>query len=358
MNYINENDQFAVAWLKELMRDGLIPPAYIDPRSICDVKASELEGYTQCHFFGGIAGWCEALRLAGFPAGRSVWSGSCPCQPYSCAGKGKGDADPRNLWPQMFRLVSECRPEFIFGEQVENAIGHGWLDGISADLEGKGYAVGSIVLGAHSAGAPHIRHRLFWGACRLSHTSHNGQPRLEIAAESTGRNGVALNGGTGQTSKFGWIRVSFAADCGGGDENELGDECSICGLDYTDCGCPGPTQDGYEYEERNGVLFGRLVKHIQPRLERYAGHGYDGNQSGWIGAKAAGSTAKTSWLDSYPVRCLDGKTRRIPTQSEIFPLASRLPNRVGLLRGAGNSIVPQVAAEFIRAFMEAEVSPA
>lgn len=110
--------------------------------------------------FGGIGGWELALRLAGWEW--PCWTGSCPCQPYSAAGKGKGDKDTRNLWPQMYRLIRECHPITVFGEQVASAIGHGWLDGVSADLEREGYAVGSVVLGAHSVGAPHIRQRLYW----------------------------------------------------------------------------------------------------------------------------------------------------------------------------------------------------
>lgn len=56
----------------------------------------------------------------------------------------------------------------------------------------------------------------------------------------------------------GWMPVSFAGDCLGGDCDELGDECSICGLDYADtCQCPGPTHDRYEYKEDGGELFAR-----------------------------------------------------------------------------------------------------
>tara|TARA_R100000426_G_scaffold84417_1_gene63592 strand:- start:452 stop:802 length:351 start_codon:yes stop_codon:yes gene_type:complete len=54
-----------------------------------------------------------------------------------------------------------------------------------------------------------------------------------------------------------WQRVSFSADCLGGDEDEIGYECSICGQDYSECGCPGPTQDGYEYKEINGEMYAR-----------------------------------------------------------------------------------------------------
>lgn len=60
------------------------------------------------------------------------------------------------------------------------------------------------------------------------------------------------------------------------------------------------------------------------------------------------------WSDSILIPCADGKQRRIPIEPAFFPLAPGLPGRVGLLKGAGNSIVPQVAAEFVAAFMETE----
>ena len=131
-------------------------------------KKDDLRGYTQCHFFAGIGGWSLALKLAGWPEDRPVWTGSCPCQPYSTAGKQRGNADERDLWPAFFRLIAECRPEFVFGEQVENAIRHGWLDRVYADLEREEYAVGAAVLGAHSVGAPHRRYRLYWGGVRVA----------------------------------------------------------------------------------------------------------------------------------------------------------------------------------------------
>ena len=146
------------------MSDGLIAPGLIDRRSIVDVLPEDLDGFTQCNFFAGIGGWSYALRLAGWPDDRPVWTGSCPCPSFSAAGKGKGFDDPRHLWPEFFRLIRECRPSVVFGEQVEAAIGHGWLDLVSADLQGEGYAVGAAVLGACSVGAPHQRKRLYFCA--------------------------------------------------------------------------------------------------------------------------------------------------------------------------------------------------
>jgi DNA (cytosine-5)-methyltransferase 1 len=160
--YYNDSNKFNCDWLQNLIRDGLIPPGEIDERPIQEVTADDVRRFTQRHWFAGVGGWAYALRLAGWPDDRPVDTGSCPCQPFSLAGKRQGDKDPRHLWPAWFRLLRVCRPGTILGEQVPGAIGHGWLDGVLRDLEREGYACGAVVLGAHSVGAPHIRQRIFW----------------------------------------------------------------------------------------------------------------------------------------------------------------------------------------------------
>jgi DNA (cytosine-5)-methyltransferase 1 len=77
--YYNELDPFAAAWLRNLIAAGLIPQGEVDERSIEDVTPNDLAGFRQCHFFAGIGGWPLALRLAGWPDERPVWTGSCPC---------------------------------------------------------------------------------------------------------------------------------------------------------------------------------------------------------------------------------------------------------------------------------------
>jgi len=256
MNYYNEYDARAAAWLRELINQNLIPYGHVDTRSITEVKPDELKGYAQCHFFAGIGGWSYALQLAGWPADRPVWTGSCPCQPFSVAGKGKGVADERHLWPVFFELIRQCRPKHVFGEQVASAINHGWLDGVSADLEAEGYACGAAVLGAHSVNSPHQRQRLYWVAYGNDKRLERGDSVRECSCDDAGAGGVA-----------------------------------------------------------------------------------DGSPSFWAGTN---------------IQCRDGKTRRIPSEPALFPLADGLSGRVGLLRGAGNAIVPQVAAEFVSAFLECQ----
>ena len=162
--YYNEIDPFAADWLRELIRAGHIAPGEVDTRSIEDVAPDDLTGFAQCHFFAGIGTWSYALRRAGWADDRPVWTGSCPCQPFSAAGKRKGTADERHLWPAFFHLIGQCRPVTVFGEQVASCDGLAWFDLVSSDLEGTGYAVGAVDTCAAGFGAPHIRQRLYWVA--------------------------------------------------------------------------------------------------------------------------------------------------------------------------------------------------
>ena len=164
MNYYNEIDPYAAEWLRNLIKAGLIPDGEVDTRSIVDVSADDLRGFTQCHFFAGIGGWAYALRLAGWSDDRPIWTGSCPCQPFSVAGKGLGANDPRHLWPDFFRLIRAARPSVVMGEQVAGSAGYGWFDGVAFDLESEDYASRAVDIPACAVNAPHIRSRLYWVA--------------------------------------------------------------------------------------------------------------------------------------------------------------------------------------------------
>lgn len=134
MNYYNEHDPQAAAWLRELVKLGTISDGVVDGRSIEDVKPEDLNGFTQCHFFAGIGVWSYALRQAGWPDDKPIWTGSCPCQPFSSAGKGKGFSDERHLWPAFHWLIEQCNPAIVVGEQVASRAVGPWIDLVQADL--------------------------------------------------------------------------------------------------------------------------------------------------------------------------------------------------------------------------------
>ena len=165
--YYNEFDTKKAAWLRELISRGLIAPGEVDERSIVDVRPDDLRGFTQCHFFAGIGIWSHALRLAGYPDDREVWTGSCPCQPFSAAGKGEAFDDERHLWPELFRLIEARRPIVCFGEQVASVDGLTWLDTVQSDLDDAEYTCGAVDICAAGFGAPHRSQRLYW----VAHTS-------------------------------------------------------------------------------------------------------------------------------------------------------------------------------------------
>lgn len=186
MTFYNEIDPFAAEWLRQLIRGGHIADGIVDERSIVEIEPDELKQYTQCHFFAGIGGWSYALRLAGVPDDFPVWTGSCPCQPFSSAGKQRAADDERHLWPAFFRLIRECRPGIVFGEQVAGHAGYAWWDAVATDLESEGYAVAAADLGAHSVGAPHIRQRLYWvGHAISARLERHGADQAAIGWDGT-----------------------------------------------------------------------------------------------------------------------------------------------------------------------------
>lgn len=197
--YYNEWEPFPAQWLRNLSAAGEIAPGVVDGRSITEVTANDVRDFTQCHWFAGIGVWSYALRLAGWPDDCPIWSASLPCQPWSNAGDGKGADDERHLWPTFFRLVCECRPRVIVGEQVSSADGLAWFDLVSRDLEREGYAVAAVDLCGPSVGAPHVRQRLFWMAYSVGvglqgRLCGRQDSQWQMVDRPARRNGAALDG--------------------------------------------------------------------------------------------------------------------------------------------------------------------
>ncbi len=342
--YYNEHDKRAAAWLRALIAEGVIAPGVVDERSITEIKAHELDGYTQCHFFAGLGGWSYALRLAHWPDSGAVWTGSCPCQPFSAAGKGEVDKDERHLWPAFRELVAKCRPAICFGEQVASSDGRIWLAGVRADLEALGYGVGAADLCAAGVSAPHIRQRLYWLAYARGERRQQiprGASRDENADGRAGRNGREPNGNHQPASdgenRGGMDDSADSRRAGGGQREEAGTARHETRL-------LEPTRSS-----ASGGLGNASGAERRPQAEGRNDelHGADAGRE----EAAGGLRLHGAWSDFGLVACADGKSRRV--ESGTFPLAHGVPGRVGLLRGYGNAIVPQVAAEFVSASVEA-----
>ena len=419
LDFYNDNDPAACAWIEQLIAAGLIPPGRVDNRSIADVRATDLSGLRRAHFFAGIGGWAEALRLADFPDWLPVWTGSPPCQPFSAAGKRAGRDDARHLGPAFVDLVRAGRPPVLFGEQVasSDAIGRAakprqqgagaepawaWWDDLSLRLEAAGYAAWSAVVPAAGVGAPHIRERLFFCAVDLRFAA-GGVENAELpAGERQRRDGgqdlwqqeaARLAGGcladglvgnpgadAGMLSRGLAIadhqrrdRVDALLQWRG--QEQAGSETAGSGsaggmahADGRDARAERQQPGGQHGQQPRDGGAGGLGNAINPARQRDAGivpapqageHGarltVDGHLP--VGPEHAGSgmgersrPTNGFWGTADWLLCRDERWR--PVEPGTFPLAHGVPGRVGLLRGYGNAIVPQAAAEFIAASRE------
>ncbi|HCI6441565.1 TPA: DNA cytosine methyltransferase [Klebsiella pneumoniae] len=377
--YYNEIDPFAAQWLRNLIAAGHIAPGEVDERSIEDVTPDDLRGFTQCHFFAGIGVWSHSLRLAGWPDDRQVWTGSCPCQPFSAAGKGDGFADERHLWPHFFHLISERRPQHVFGEQVASGNANTWFDLVQADLEGMGYAFGLVPFTSAGIGAPHIRERAYWVANADSVISDrrgnvwapgrdeysNGGDDVRLADSNHDRQQPGQ--GTGCSCQC----AEQGIDIGRGGENGgLGNAnvARLEGLSGNDgaAGREGATGPAAAPGIHDGMAntTGQLHHECNDGANEF-GRSRDAEQNRLGGEPVRALEVNGFWRDADWLFCRDGKWR--PVEPGTFPLvdgaAARMgrvepgvarvasSNRVGRLKGYGNAINAQAAAAFIRAYM-------
>lgn len=384
-HFWNDNDPGAVAWLRQLAH--LFPVrANVCDKSILDITAQDMDGYAQHHFFCGIAGWPVALDMAGLGRMEGVMTGSAPCQPFSIAGTQRGNLDERHLAPVWLAIIKATKPRILFGEQVDAAIRHGWLDDLFDALEECGYACGAAVLPACSVGAPHIRKRIIFGAVRIDRIA-------EVADEWRGLRAQRLADADDQQRQpvsdeqsprvFG--AVARAPEC----RNRSGEyRASMGGLAYAARSGRGQARcDASRHREA----------YEGPPGNRHGNGGADDVQRRVVGTSRA-SAPHGGWHDTDWLFCRDGKWRpaqssvqRVayglpgslvpggdtgdlrdaesqsggPTQSPAetreddrrgfvsasYPLAIDQEARVMRLRGYGNAIVPQVAAVFVEEFM-------
>jgi DNA (cytosine-5)-methyltransferase 1 len=335
MNYYNEFNPKAAAALRQLISDKLLPFGIVDERSIKDVKAEELKGFTQCHFFAGIGGWSYALQLAGWPSNRSVWTGSCPCQPFSSAGKQKGKEDERHLWPVWFSLIRQSRPEVVFGEQVSAAIRHNWWDDVADDLERDGYTTRAEIRPACSVGAPHKRDRLWFVAYRNKQRCYRESVSIQQGQEKdTEINRYGECGSMVNPQYDGqYARPVVGSNGTPISNNTKGENCTIQSTGTSES-CNVAKSDSEGLQGYRGLI------------EQYGAQGRQ-DAIGLCAENSFWNRGAEQWID-----CPDGKQRLI--EPSICLLANGFSERVGLISAGGNAIVPQVAAEFIKEHQEYE----
>lgn len=298
--FYNECDSFAAQWLRNLISAGHIAPGIVDERPIQEIEAFELFEFTQCHFFAGIGVWSHALRNAGWDDDRPIWTGSCPCQPFSNAGKKKGISDERHLWPFWQQLIAEQKPSVVIGEQVASTLD--WLDIVQTDMETSNYAFGASDLCAAGFNGAHIRQRLYFVG--LADDDDARSQRRKFGRDSPAEFPIgptSMAGGMADTPSSRRQHESNAESSNLQQENPTTSECRV---EF------GKSSTGSCYSNA-------------PLLERNA----------------------ADWLF-----CRDGKWR--PVEPSTFPLVDAAPARVGRLRAYGNALDAETATEFCRAVKE------
>jgi DNA (cytosine-5)-methyltransferase 1 len=337
--YYNENDPVAAHVLECLIKDRVIADGIVDRRSIVDVDPKDVAGFRQAHFFAGGGLWSVAARMAGWPDDRELWTGSCPCQGESLAGKRLGADDPRHLWPDFYRLIRAARPSVIVGEQVAAAAGTHWLDRVCADLEDEDYAIRAVDIPACAVDAPHQRQRLFWvamadGLRATRQQDARGAPRDEEANGRARRHRSKQNGDHRSASDDEGLFAVLQSDADG-------------------CGRAGRAQNPQRSAKRGAAAersFGGLLSDAA-RERRREGRPEPEIWSRRNAASDADLRNGSFWSDAeWIVSPIDGKARR--AKPGIRFLVDGLSGRVDLWRIGGNAIVAPLAASVLEALME------
>jgi len=278
------------------------------------------------------------------PGALALLSGGFPCPPVSCAGKRKGDADERWLWPEMFRIVCEIKPRWIVAENVRGLLSaksptnrRSLFGGILRDLAENGYRVGWLCYGAGDVGAPHKRERVFI----VGYSCKIGLPR-----KSRWR--------AGEESRDGYLQLErgIVADTEeyrqwpGLCQNEqvwrwgrFGDKCSADVVaDTSKQGLQMPEwSETFDEGERSSRPTAKCSSDTRPNRPAQCGLGrvLNGFSAGMDGNRwPAGPGEQYSW---EPPR-----------------IATGVKDRVARLKALGNAVVPQQVYPILKAIAEIE----
>jgi len=235
-----------------------------------------------------------------------IITGGYPCQPFSVAGRKLGEKDKRHLWPEMFRLVKECRPTWVIGENVSGHIKLG-LDTVLENLESEGYSTRTFSISASSVGANHKRERV-WIVANSNNTG-NRTSQYEI-------------NGNGEKTNEEWERQSQPQSSRQGADVEntrrtLQQGSIFKGEDANETG-----QEDADQFERSSSSSGNGISNT--------------NGSGLQGLGSEHQLRESQEERSF------GWERWWELEPDVGRVAHGIPKRMDRLKGLGNSLVPAI----------------
>lgn len=256
-----------------------------------------------------------------------------PCQPFSVAGRRRGEQDPRHLWPDIRRILAEVRPRWLFAENVPGHLDLGFAE-VLADLASLGFDAAWGVFSAAGSGAPHLRRRLYWLATHGADTDADGDRlhRREDQPESKPRSECATDPGqVGSHSHSDGIgfHESWTVWCG---QSHIG--IVRTALSHTN----GDGFGGIPQPDERAEQPGEQVPRRRDTLPDADGHGLPERQGQPRHAREElASALGAGWWDAEPA---------------VGRVAHGVPARVDRLRALGNAVVPAVAARAFRVLWE------
>jgi DNA (cytosine-5)-methyltransferase 1 len=298
-------------------------PIISDIREVTGERIRGIVTDTTQELLNGTGGTGPGWRAEPTDCHIDILTGGFPCQPFSCAGKRKGTADNRFLWPEMLRVIREVRPRWVIGENVSGliSIDNGMVfEDCCASLEDEGYAVQPFVIPACAVNAPHRRDRI-WIVAHNSQLSGYGEHRTSQTVEDSDR---THNGLSQQTD-------SHAPD--------------------TECGEQLPGYENGSILREGGtreVNSGDIVDAPDTDLPRSQGRDEHGERTG---ERATWQGHTEQWAEDWYTVALRTCVRNL---DDGLPGRMVGRHRVNKLKALGNAIVPQVAYEILKAIIEAE----
>ena len=244
-----------------------------------------------------------------------IITGGYPCQPFSVAGRKLGEKDKRHLWPEMFRLVKECRPTWVIGENVSGHIKLG-LDTVLEDLESEGYSTRTFSISASSIGANHQRERVW----TVAHSERNNNLREE----------QRVNGKEKEIQREHWENNSTSRKSSGTD--------SIRQTNNTDVENTRRTlQQGSIFKGEDANETGQEDADQFERSSSSSGNGISNTN----GSGLQGLGSEYQLRESQEERSF-GWERWWELEPDVGRVANGVSKRMDRLKGLGNSLVPAI----------------